>query len=58
MVVIAKARLGFDVTTYAGIVNIAYDPSTNTYTLTDGDSGTDTIDGNNYYVFILVQNVQ
>ena len=58
MTVIAKARFGFDVTTFSGIVNIAYDPSTNTYTFTDGDSGTDTISGNDYYVFILIQNVQ
>lgn len=57
MTVIAKARLGFDVSTFYNIVNIAYDPSTNVYTFTDGDAGTDTISGNDYYVFILVQNV-
>lgn len=58
MTVIAKARFWFDVSTFYNIVNIAFDPDTNTYTLTDGDSGTDTISGNDYYVFILIQNVQ
>lgn len=54
MWVIAKARVGFTTTEYVGIRNIAYDPETNTYTLTDADSQTTTIDGNTYYIFIMI----
>lgn len=58
MWVIAKKRFGFETSEYRDIRNIAYDPETNVYTLTDGNSATSTIDGNNYYVFIMInQNV-
>ena len=56
MWVIAKARMGFTTIEYTGIRNIAYDPETNTYTLTDSNSQTTTIDGNNYYIFIMIDN--
>ena len=54
MWVISKARMGFTTNEYYGITNIAYDPETNAYTLTDADDNTTTIDGNAYYIFIVI----
>lgn len=56
MAVIAKKRMGFDVKSFYGITNIAYDPATNVYTLTDGDENDTEISGADYYVFILISN--
>lgn len=56
MAVIVKKRMGFDTQALYGITNIAYDPDTNVYTLTDGDENTTTVNGADYYVFILINN--
>ena len=45
MAVIVKRRMGFDTQALYGITNIAYDPDTNIYTLTDGDENTTTVNG-------------
>ena len=56
MAVIVKKRMGFDTQTFYGITNIAYDPVTQTYTLTDGDENDTEISGADWYVFILISN--
>lgn len=56
MAVIAKKRMGFDTQAFYGITNIAYDPDTNVYTLTDGDENDTEINGADFYVFILINN--
>ena len=56
MAVIVKKRMGFETQAFYGITNIAYDPTTQTYTLTDGDENTTTVSGADYYVFILISN--
>lgn len=56
MAVIIKKRMGFDTHAFYGITNIAYDPTTQTYTLTDGDENDTEINGADWYVFILISN--
>lgn len=55
MWVVAKKRMGFETLEYIDIRNIAYDAETNTYTLTDSNSQTVTINGASYYIFIMIR---
>lgn len=57
MMVIVKQRMGFNTQSYYNITNIAYDSVTNTYTITDIDEHDTEVNGNDYYVFIMINNV-
>ena len=57
MFVIVKKRMSFDVKQYTEVSNIAFDSSTNTYTITYTVSGvqyTDTVSGADNYVFVMM----
>lgn len=56
MMVIVKQRMGFNTQSYYNITNIAFDTATNTYTLTDIDENDTEVNGNDYYVFIMINN--
>lgn len=58
MHVIVKKRTGFDTQDFYGITNISWDPGSNVYTLTDGDANVTAFDGDEYYVFMLINNTQ
>ena len=57
MLVIVKTRMSFDVKQYTAVSNIAFDFSTNTYTITYSEGGQqhiDTVSGADNYVFVMM----